>query len=275
VGGALPNSVSAVLTYDKVEARRVAAIYRTQEIAAQRGRVLAVLAPRPGERVLDIGCGPGYLACDIAAQLGGAGQVTAIDVSEEMLTVARTQRARSPAGATIELHRADATALPLDQGSFDAAVATQTYEFVHDIPRALGELYRVLRPGGRALILDTDWDSIVWHSTDRARMQRVLDAWKQRLAHPHLPRTLAGQLRQAGFDIADREALVIFEPEGRTTSYSARQIDHIAAATACPNGLSIVDSAAWAADLKALTRSKSYFFSINRYLFLATKPAVA
>jgi hypothetical protein len=56
----------------------------------------------------------------------------------------------------------------------------------------------VLRPGGRVLVLDTDWDSIVWRSSDEERMARVLAAWEQHLVDPHLPRTLRGSLERAG-----------------------------------------------------------------------------
>jgi hypothetical protein len=54
------------------------------------------------------------------------------------------------------------------------------------------------RPGARALVLDTDWDSIVWHSGDPLRTQRVLDAWEEHIVDPHLPRKLIGLLDDAG-----------------------------------------------------------------------------
>jgi SAM-dependent methyltransferase len=71
-------------------------------------------------------------------------------------------------GSTAEtrFEHADACALPFQDESFDAVVCTQVYEYVQDIAKALSELVRVLRPSARALVLDTDWDSIVWHSGD-------------------------------------------------------------------------------------------------------------
>lgn len=263
--------MSRVLSYDEATSRRVEAIYKTQAMAAQRRHVLRLLAPRPGEHILDVGCGPGYLAGELAARVGPTGSVYGIDVSEHMLAIAEAHAERAAPDTPIELHRANATALPSEEGTFDAAVATQVYEFVNDTASALAELYRVLRPGGRALILDTDWDSVVWHSSDGARMRRVLHAWQGRLANPHLPRTLSPTLRQAGFEISHREAFPIFDPEGEETTYSALQIDHIAAAAVGGNEVSTGEVCAWAADLRTLARSDSYFFSVSRYIFLATK----
>ena len=82
---------------------------------------------------------------------------------------------------------ADATALPYPDRSFDAAVCVQVLEYVKDIGAALSELYRVLRPGGRTVIVDTDWDSLVWHASDPGLMHRVLRAWDEHLHDPHLP----------------------------------------------------------------------------------------
>ena len=169
----------------------------------------------------------------------------------------------------LELARVSGTTLPFDRAAFDAAVATQAYEFVEDLPAALAELYRVLRPnGGRALILDTDWDSIVWRSRDDGRMQRVLDGRRQRVAHPRLPRELAGYLHSAGFVVRDCRVFVILDREGKDGSYSVLQIDHLgASATGVPQS----EVEEWAADLRELARAGEYFFSLNRYLFLATK----
>ncbi len=114
----------------------------------------------------------------------------------------------------VEVARVSDTALQFEDCTFDAAVATQVYEFVEGLPRALAELHRVLRAGGRALILDTDWDSIVWHSSDDGRMRRVLDGWRGRTANPHLPRTLAPCLKEAGFQLTGFEVFTILDLTG-------------------------------------------------------------
>jgi arsenite methyltransferase len=253
--------MSSVMRYDERAATRILALSETPEMRAQRRRVLDLLAPQRGERILDVGCGPGHLAREIASAVGAEGRVCGVDVSEQMLALA--------AGSGVELVHATGATLPVGDGDFDAAVATQVYEFVEELANALGELHRVLRAGGRALILDTDWDSVVWNSSDGARMRRVLDGWRRRVADPLLPRTLAARLRDAGFEVSRQEAFVIFDAHGDAGSYSAHQIDHLgASAIGVPPG----EIAAWAADLRDLARDREYFFSVNRYLFLAAKP---
>ncbi len=250
------------MRYDSEPAKRILGLSETREMQAQRRRVLELLAPAPGWEVLEVGCGPGHLAQEIAAAVGSAGHVVGADVSDEMLALA----AQDP----VELVKLEDSRLPFADGRFDAAVATQVYEFVEDLAGALSELIRVLRPGASAVILDTDWDSLVWHSHNRGRMDRVLAAWQERVAHPHLPRTLSRRLREAGFEIAHRETLAIFDPDGSEGSYSALQIEHLGASA---DAVPAAEVAAWAEDLRELARTGDYFFSVNRYIFLAAKPS--
>ena len=175
--------MSATLWFDEEASRRSEATYMTADVVEQRRAVRAALALRRGEKVLDIGAGPGLLAHEMAAEVGAEGSVDGIDPSESMLVLAR--RRRPPDGAAeTRLVAGDACALPFPDASFDAAVATQVYEYVQDMPAALAEAFRVLRPGGRLLVLDTDWGSIVWHSGDAERTRRVLAAWDEHLVDP-------------------------------------------------------------------------------------------
>ena len=192
-------AIGAILEFDPQMSRRVEAVYTTPDVVQQRRVVREVLELRAGERVLDVGVGPGFLAAEMAAEVGPDGKVCGIDPSGSMLAIAQT-RATQPGSAPVELKPGDANHLPYPDASFDVATATQVLEYVEDIPGALAELRRVLRHGGRVLVLDTDWDAVVWHSGDRERMRRVLTAWEPPLADPHLPRTLRRSLARARFD---------------------------------------------------------------------------
>lgn len=86
----------------------------------------------------------------------------------------------------ITLLKADAIDFPPANNSMDAAVAGQVYEYIDHLERALTELHRILRPGGRAVVYDTDFDSLVWHSTDPERMRSLCDAFNDHCPRPHL-----------------------------------------------------------------------------------------
>jgi arsenite methyltransferase len=261
--------MSTTLQFDENASRRIEAIYTTPDVVEQRRTVLGALALQPGERAIDIGSGPGLLVCEMAVAVGEGGLVCGVDVSESMLALARARRPPAE-GAPVEYRVADAQTLPYDDASFDVAVCTQVYEYVEDVPGALLELRRVLRPGGRALVLDTDWDSIVWASSDQERMDRVLAAWEEHLVHPHLPRTLTRLLRDAGLEVIDRQVVPLFNAGYDRDTYSAGMLELIAAFVPGHRGMSEAEATAWAQDLIAL--GPDYLLSLNRYMFLARKP---
>jgi SAM-dependent methyltransferase len=258
------------LHFDSEVSRQVESVYVTPDVIEQRRAVRAVLALRPGERVLDIGVGPGLLAAEAAAEVGPDGRVCGIDISDSMLAIAAT-RSKVAGSAPLELRNADTNHVPYPDGGFDVVVSTQVFEYVADIPGALAEVRRVLRPGGRVLLLDTDWDSIVWHSTDDERMTRVLHAFEEHLVDPHLPRTLKGALERAGFEVDPPRILPLFNVGYDRATYSAGMLEIIARFVTARGALTTDEVDAWTADLRGL--GPDYFFSINRYLFLAAKPA--
>lgn len=136
---------------------RVKASQRWRRQAAAMGRhfTLAIVDEarvQPGMHVLDIACGSGEPSISIATLLENSGRVTAIDMAVEPLKVAE-QRARRRALTNIQFVRADVHQLPFPEGSFDRVTCRLGVMFFADPARALCEMHRVLKPGGRASLL--------------------------------------------------------------------------------------------------------------------------
>ena len=107
-----------------------------------------------GERVLDVGCGTGTLAIGVKRQVGETGVVHGVDASAGMIALA--SKKAEARGAAVDFQTAAAQALPFDDSSFDAVLCTMV---MHHLPRdqrpqAVAEMGRVLRPGGRLLVVD-------------------------------------------------------------------------------------------------------------------------
>lgn len=255
------------MDFDERTSRHLEAAYMAPDVVEQRRLVIQALALQPGENVLDIGSGPGFLAAEMAAVVGDQGSVHGVDTSESMLAIA-AHRERAPGSAPTEFRAGDALELPYPDASFDVAVSTQVYEYVEDMPAALAQVRRVLRPGGRLLILDTDWDSVVWRSSDRDRMRRVFAAWDEHLADPHLPARLTGLLADAGFTVTLRTTIPILNAGFDPDTYSAGLIGFVTGFVPGRQGITEDEARAWADDL--VGQGSDYFFSINRYVFVAT-----
>ena len=97
-------------------------------------------------------------------RLGREGSVVGLDISADMLAVAAK---RAEGHGNVRFHEADATSLPVPDARFDRAVFVQVLEYVGDVPTALGEMHRALRPGGRVVVWDVDWAAVSWHAVDR------------------------------------------------------------------------------------------------------------
>ena len=125
--------------------------YMVPPLFAPSARSLVDAAgPQPGQRVLDVGCGTGVVAREVARRLGASGTVVGIDASPGMLDVARAESGR--AGLAIDWHEGRAESLPFPDGAFDLALCQFALMFFDDRAAALAQMRRALAPGGRVAI---------------------------------------------------------------------------------------------------------------------------
>ena len=132
----------------------MAAAYTFGRESRLRERTLDTAGVASGQSILDVGCGTGTLALAAKRRVGVDGVVGGVDASPEMVTRARTKAARSGLGATFEI--AAAQSLPFADGSFDVVLCSLAFHHLPNDARgpALAEMRRVLKPGGRALVVE-------------------------------------------------------------------------------------------------------------------------
>jgi SAM-dependent methyltransferase len=253
------------------EVARLETVYASAAIVLQRTRTRSGLGARPGERGLDVGCGPAFLACDLGREVGPSGRIIGIDESPEMLEAARARIAREGLGDRVEVREGDAARLDFPAATFDFVTAAQVYLYVADVEGALAETARVLRPGGRLAVVDTDWDSCVWLTADRERHRRVMEARLAHFTQRHLPPRLPALLGRAGLRLSHAEAIPVLELHGGSDTFSGGLIEPTAS-LAVRYGVARDEAEAWKADLLARASGGEYFFSLTRYLFVATRP---
>lgn len=254
------------LVFDDKIVEQLEVLYRSRDVLRRRKLVYEALDAQPGDRILDVGCGPGFYSRELLDQVGPDGSVTGIDQSPQMLAVARR---RSEEFGNARFEQGDATALPVESGGFDRALSVQVLEYVSDVGRALAEMLRALRPGGRVVIWDVDWATVSWHSEDPGRMARVLQAWDEHLADPSLPRTLTASLRTAGFEDVRMDSHAFATAELSEETYGGAALPVIERYVA---GQGSAEVEAWTAEQRALGERGEFYFACMQFCFSGARP---
>lgn len=258
----------ASMEYDDAAAELLEKAYLGPDVVAQRADTLQRLSISKGEKVLDIGSGPGFLAEEIADQTGPTGQVIGVDISTQMIRRA-TARAKQN---WLRYEQADATELPFEDACFDVVVSTQVAEYVPDVNSFCAEVARVLKPNGRGIILATDWDAVCWHSSDPERMNRVLQAFAPHCADSRLPRTLAAKLRKVGLEITEVSFFPIINVDRYEGCYSETIVPFFKAYIKGAGTVPEAELEAWSDDLADLNAKGAHFFSTGRFTLSFLKP---
>jgi len=164
------------------EAQKPAAIQASKRIMLQR------IALAPGAAVLDVGCGPGTDVFDMVELVGPTGRLVGLDASEVMLAEARRRTRDFQVPITFEVGQVQA--LPFEDGTFDVCRAERLLEHVPDASQALAEMVRVTRPGGRIVVFDFDWDTLMIDHADKATTRTFVLSYSDSIRNGWIGRQL-------------------------------------------------------------------------------------
>jgi SAM-dependent methyltransferase len=221
-------------------------------------------------QAVDLGCGTGVVTRLLARQAGSATRVLGVDLSEKLLEaargLARTER--------IEWCCASADALPMEDNSADLAILHTLMSHVPEPGAVLREVYRVLRPGGRAVIFDADYASATFGLADFERGRQLdLKLFSAIVDHLDVCRQLPGLIAGAGLKLTDFRPHVIAEAgHGDFWLSSVRGFEKLIPALGI---LPEEEGRAWTQELLARHEAGAFFASGNYYTFTAEKPGNA
>jgi ubiquinone/menaquinone biosynthesis C-methylase UbiE len=142
------------------------------DVALTRAAAVDALRLCAGQAVLDVGCGMGNVAVGLVPLMDPGGRVVGVDASEAMVGEAR-RRTEGP-GLPVEFQVGDAQNLAFEDGTFDACRSERVLIQVPDAGRALAEMARVTRPGGRITVVDIDADATLIDSADRQLTRTIV-----------------------------------------------------------------------------------------------------
>ncbi|WP_369203386.1 methyltransferase domain-containing protein [Streptomyces sp. PU-14G] len=164
---------------------------RMPDATRLRARSYELLSPVPGSTVVDVGCGAGRAVAELAER---GVHAVGVDPGRRMLAAARERWPRA------EFREAGAEDLPFADGSVRGYRADKVFHVLREPGRAVAEARRVLRPGGRIVLLGQDWDALMIDSENATLTRTLVHARADLLGTPRAGRQYRGLLLDGGFD---------------------------------------------------------------------------
>jgi ubiquinone/menaquinone biosynthesis C-methylase UbiE len=155
-----------------------------------------------------VGCGPGTDLFEIAEFVGPAGRLVGIDASEVMIAEARRRAKNFDVPITFEV--GEAHALPFPENTFDICRAARLLEHVPDAEPALKEMVRVTRPGGRMVVFDFDWDTLIIDHPDKETTRTVVMSYSDSIRNGWIGRQLPRLFKERHLQVLSIDPIQVF-----------------------------------------------------------------
>ncbi len=163
----------------------------------------------PGNKVLDLGCGIGGGTFPLADAVGSTGLAAGIDISSSMIESANRRAANRPG---VQFKIGDASAIPYSDGFFDAARTERLFLYLPDCLGTIHEMKRVIKPGGRVCLIDTDIDSTALYSKKPTLTRKMTSIVAASMPNPNSGRELPALARQASLKDIQIETFGVSSP---------------------------------------------------------------
>ena len=242
---------------------------RVPDAVALNRRLCQAVEAKRGERLLEVGSGSGVLCRMLAPSVQPAGFVAGLDISREMCAEARRYAQADQIHGGLVFHAGAAEALPYADASFDGALAARTLLHVPDPKTVIHEMVRVVRPGGRIVAMDWDFETVTVDHPDTELTRRLLN-WRndRRGGNNWSGRQLWRRLKEAGLmDLAVEPWVIVAHGEAEGLTQSLWR----AAQGALEGGaISQAEHEAWVMQLKERIEAGSFFASIVYFMVEGT-----
>ena len=231
---------------------------------AQR-TLLAPAEIAAGHAVLDVGAGPGFFAGGLASIVGDEGRVDGVDINARFV---RDANARHAEADNVNFHHVEDHRLPFDENTFDRVVCKNVLEYVPDVGATLAEVHRVLKPGGRVLVIDSDWGFVIVQPWDKATVDHFFTAAAPAFNEPYIGRKALGFLAAAGLTDVNVRLSPFVDQSGRGLNVLKNMASYIATFDTLPAD----EVQALLGQVETALAHGQFLFCLPQFLITADKP---
>lgn len=168
-----------------------------------------------GETVVEIGCGPGFTACEISNWVGPSGRVDGVDVNAEFIQFGQAMINENGLEGFVGFHQVSDSSLPFSDQYADCVVAKNVFIYVDDPVESYRECHRVLKAGGRVHVVEGDWGLLVAEPVPEKIWRNFIDAASIAFRTPTIGRKLFGYAKDAGFSDVSISCITNIDTSGR------------------------------------------------------------